>query len=414
MDNINNDLIEVKEKFISFLKEKGYKESSLKGYVSKINLFYIFLNENKLSLNKDSISLYLKHIEKLEYVEHTKSQTKSIFTRFSDFIDGDEYVLLHPYNQIVLPSISIGSRNLLNRYIRDCIENGNKEATIKHKKTTLTRFLSECEKRTLNINSLNSSHLSEIMTYFFNGRCNHWPIISNFLLYLFKAGYIENNLSSMIPKSKSKQIIPTVYSTDEIKKIEDSIESSTFKGKRDKAALLLASRLGVRVSDIVNLELNNFDFKNNQLSFIQVKTDNPISLPIVNDLKEALLDYIKEREKINTSSNKLFIRTRLPFDSLKNGGALDYALNEYFKKAGIDTSNKKHGLHSLRSSLASSMVNDEVPYDIVRKVLGHNDSNAIKHYARLDIEELRKCALEVPPPSGRFEAFLKGGLLTNE
>lgn len=414
MDKLNNNFNLIKEGFISFLKDKGYKDSSLREYIRTINSLCIFLNENKLQLNNDSIFLYLKHIEELEYAAHTKSQIKGVLIRLCDYLDGEKYVLLHPHNLVVLPTISDDNKNLLKPYIEECIKKGNKEATIKQKEITLTRFLSECERRTTNLDLLNSSYLSKILSYFYKGRHDDWPIISNFLLYLFKEGYLKNNLSSMIPKSKVKQIIPTVYSIDEIKRIEDSIDSSTFKGKRDKAALLLATRLGIRVSDIVNLELNDFDFKNNQLSFIQVKTGNPITLPIVSDLKEALLDYIKEREKIKTSSDKLFIRVRLPYSSFKTGSALNYALNVYFEKAEIDISNRKHGLHSLRSSLASSMVNDNIPYEIVRKVLGHSDDNVIKHYARLDIEELRKCALEVPPPSGRFEVFLNGGLLTNE
>lgn len=92
-----------------------------------------------------------------------------------------------------------------------------------------------------------------------------------------------------------------------------------------------------------------------------------------------------------------------------NGSALRFALTSYFDKAGVDYKGKKHGLHALRSSLASSMVNDNVSYDIVRKVLGHTDDDSIKHYARIDIEELRKCAIEVPVPSGKFKKFLEDG-----
>lgn len=409
MDKTNENFISTKNNFIEFLKGKGYRDSTLAGFSNKIDNLYSFLKDNNLSLNKEGIDLYFAYVEKRNIKKHSIDLIKCAISRFNDFING-EYIPYHPYNQAILPPISDVNKKLLDDYIDKCIKDGNKPPTIKQKIVTITRFINECEKIANDIKVVDGEILSEILTVFYSGRVIEWPIISNFLLYLFKDGNLKINLSLLIPKTKSKQVIPTVYSADEIKRIEETIDVSTFKGKRDKAALLLASRLGVRVSDIVNLELNNFDFKNNQLSFIQVKTDNPISLPIVNDLKEALLDYIKEREKINTSSNKLFIRARLPFDSLNKGSALDYALSEYFKKAGIDTSNRKHGLHSLRSSLASSMVNDNVPYEIVRKVLGHSDDNVIKHYARLDIEELRKCALKVPPSSGRFGTFLDGGL----
>ena len=409
MDKSNEYFIITKDNFIEFMKGKGYRDSTLVGFSNKIDNLYSFLKDNNLSLNKDGIDLYLSYVEKRNIKKHSISLIKCAITRFNDFINGD-YILFHPYNQATLPSISDKNRELLNDYIDHFIKKGNKESTIKQKIVTITRFISECEKIVADINMLNGEILCDILTVFYSGRVNEWPIISNFLLHLFRENHLSKDLSLLIPKTKRKETIPTVYTIDEIKRIEDEIDSSTFKGKRDKAALLLATRLGVRASDIVNLELSNFDFEKKQLTFVQVKTGNPITLPIVNDLKEASLDYIKERNRVETSTKKLFIRAHSPYGALIKGAALDHVLDEYFKKAGVDTSNKKHGLHSLRSSLASSMVNDNVPYEIVRKVLGHSDDNVIKHYARLDIEELRKCALKVPPPSGRFGTFLDGGL----
>ncbi len=57
------------------------------------------------------------------------------------------------------------------------------------------------------------------------------------------------------------------------------------------------------------------------------------------------------------------------------------------------------------------MVNDGINYDSVRKVLGHESGNAIKHYARVDAVTLRRCALESPTPTAAFKSFLEGGAL---
>ena len=54
------------------------------------------------------------------------------------------------------------------------------------------------------------------------------------------------------------------------------------------------------------------------------------------------------------------------------------------------------------------MVNDDISYETVRKVLGHSSNNAIKHYARIDIEKLRRYCLEAPSVSGNFKKFLNG------
>jgi len=58
---------------------------------------------------------------------------------------------------------------------------------------------------------------------------------------------------------------------------------------------------------------------------------------------------------------------------------------------------------------ASALVNDTIPYEAVRKILGHSDPNVIKHYAKLNVEMLRQCTIEVPEPSGKFKEFLQGG-----
>jgi hypothetical protein len=54
------------------------------------------------------------------------------------------------------------------------------------------------------------------------------------------------------------------------------------------------------------------------------------------------------------------------------------------------------------------MVNNDVPYDVVREALGHASPQAIKHYARVDIDSLRLYALDVPGPTGTFAAILQG------
>jgi site-specific recombinase XerD len=102
----------------------------------------------------------------------------------------------------------------------------------------------------------------------------------------------------------------------------------------------------------------------------------------------------------------LFIRAQAPFEKISTS-IIRHALTESFKAAGIDISNKKHGPHTLRSSMASSMINSNIPYNIVRKTLGHTDPQAIKHYAKVDIEKLRLHAIDVPAPSGVFAAVLQ-------
>ena len=67
---------------------------------------------------------------------------------------------------------------------------------------------------------------------------------------------------------------------------------------------------------------------------------------------------------------------------------------------------KKHGSRAFRSSIASNMVNDRISTEVVRKVLGHGTKHAIRHYARMDVENMRLCPLPAPKPSGIFSELL--------
>lgn len=57
-------------------------------------------------------------------------------------------------------------------------------------------------------------------------------------------------------------------------------------------------------------------------------------------------------------------------------------------------------------SLASTLVAENVPYNAVRTILGHEDPDAITHYVKFDVANLRSCALDVPAPSGSFAEYL--------
>ena len=178
-------------------------------------------------------------------------------------------------------------------------------------------------------------------------------------------------------------------------------------GKRDYAILLLASRLGMRAGDIASLKLDSLDFKNQRICFIQNKTGSVSELYMVPEIKTALMDYLSTDRPASTS-DYVFLKSCAPYSEISYS-VVSFAVKKHMIRSGINIAGKKHGPHSLRASLASSMVNDGISYETVRKVLGHDSPNAIRHYARLDIQMLRNCALACPAPSGTLHQFLKGG-----
>ena len=232
---------------------------------------------------------------------------------------------------------------------------------------------------------------------------NLWGEIRAFLKYLSEKGILPADYSTAVPHYHKPYVIPSVYSEEEILQIENSIDRESTTGKRDYAMLLLASRMGLRSGDIVSIQIQDIDFNSGTLDFIQQKTNTRLRLPLLEDVRKAIQDYIALRPV--SIESKIFLSVCAPYGPISTG-SIRYAMRKYLLKAGISTAGRKMGPHSLRSSLASSMVNDSVPYETVRRILGHSSDNAIKHYARIDIERLRPYCLVPPPPTGSFCEFL--------
>ena len=246
-----------------------------------------------------------------------------------------------------------------------------------------------------------------ILIYFFQVILLYLSAIHTFLRFLAEEGYTQRDYSCIVPLFKRPQPMPPVYSEAEIRRIEAAVDRQGPHGKRDYAALLLATRLGIRGGDIATLTFEELDFKRNTICLTQQKTAVPLSLPMLPEIKAALLDYL-EHERASSDSEYVFLSLKPPFSHI-SVHLLGKLTSTAIRSAGIVPGGRKCGPHAFRASLASSMVNDDVPYEVVRNTLGHTDVNAIKSYAKLDVERLRVYALAVPETTGYFAKFLSGG-----
>lgn len=332
------------------------------------------------------------------------SNLRTVVYRLNDLIDGKwEDVHSDKGKKFCL---SDEFAEVINEYCLSETDKGLANGTIKWKRYATSWFLHE-------LGAVQCSSFSQISPKLIVMACtkitdhNLWGEIRLFLYYLVEARQLEKDYSTLVPHYSKPYVIPSVYSIDEIKRIENIIDTSTIQGKRDYALILLASRMGLRSGDIVKLKIE--DIKNrNEINIIQQKTGNTLHLPLINEVSDAIDDYLTVRPP--SMVEEVFINVCAPYKPITTG-TIRNALKKYVLSADIEIGNRKKGPHALRSSLASSMVNDDISYDTVRKVLGHSSNRAIKHYARIDVEKLRQYSLDPPKVSGRFKAFLQGEVM---
>jgi len=154
----------------------------------------------------------------------------------------------------------------------------------------------------------------------------------------------------------------------------------------------VAASLGLRAGDIVRLTLSDIDWIHHEIRFVQNKTGVELHLPLEASVGNAIANYILH-ERPKTQSPALFVRSRIPFDFMTSTAAGD-RLRKYMKLSDVDyTPGDGKGFHSFRRYVASSMINQEVPIDIVKEILGHTQIGSMKAYMRISRDKLAMCAL---------------------
>lgn len=216
-----------------------------------------------------------------------------------------------------------------------------------------------------------------------------------YLKYCHENGIIQGDLFSKLPNPhyNRQSRLPSCYTAQEVNDTLAAIDLGNPCGIRDYAIILLIARLGLRSSDVANLRFSNIDWENDKIRLTQVKTGNPLELPLLTDVGEAIINYLKNARP-KSESDHVFIRMKLPYTEFQSG-AVGALVHEHLVKAGIHVQGRKAGSHALRHSLASRLLENEIPLPVISEILGHVDTQTTMAYLRIDINELKKCALEV-------------------
>ena len=219
--------------------------------------------------------------------------------------------------------------------------------------------------------------------------------VRQFMEFCWQNKYHPQNLASFAPNVHydKRARIPSAYSYDEVRKILSMVDRSNPVGKRNYAILLLITRLGLRSGDVSRLRFENLDWEHNRITLTQHKTGRPLTLPLLEDVGLAVIDYLKfGRPKSDSSA--IFLSHRPPVKDF-NSSSLYGIVSDYIRKAELTVPGKKRGPHSLRHSLASRLLEENVPLPVISEILGHATPETTAVYLTIGIDQLRRCALEV-------------------
>lgn len=224
--------------------------------------------------------------------------------------------------------------------------------------------------------------------------------LRTFFRYFYKNEMIKNDPAVKVdmPKIHEKNIVR--LDVDEVALLLDEVESgenlTTRQQKyhaktktRDMAILTLLLGTGIRVSECVGLDIDDVDFKNNGIKILR-KGGAEVVVYFGEEVREALLDYLEERNQIialEGSTNALFLSLK---KSRINVRSVENIVKKYSK---LVTNLKNITPHKLRSTYGTSLYRETGDIYLVADVLGHKDVNTTKrHYAAIEDDRRRSAA----------------------
>lgn len=274
--------------------------------------------------------------------------------------------------------------------------------TLKNYNKYLGQFLLYLEKHS--INALDQLHPGIILdycsshsTYSLSTLYNSFCVLRVFLRYLKIEGLLETDYSTAVPSVRYQRDskIPSTFTKDEADKILQAIDRSSPMGKRDYAIIVIAYRLGLRSIDIRMLRFSELHWERNTVELKMKKTGKSIVLPLLEEVGQALIDYVKFGRPIS-DSNIVFLRHISPIKAI-SASNMTAIVKRYANKAGINCApGHGNGPHAMRSTLASVLLAENVPLPVISGILGHSSTRTTETYLKIDVKQLRNCSLEVP------------------
>lgn len=274
----------------------------------------------------------------------------------------------------------------------------NGERTIQSKKFTVERFLLHIEQKAVSeLEGMRATDISSFLSTMtaWSPRTVATSIVNlrQFLGFLYREGHTNNDFSKFLPTVSHNRDgrLPNVWSQEAVQKMLDSIDRANPIGKRDYAILLMVTQLGLRDSDIQNLKFENLLWKECRIRLIQEKTKRALELPLGEEIGHAIIDYLKYGRPKQDTTDYIFIRHCAPYGKCGN---YYHIMRARLAKAGIPFDrDKPRGLHTLRHTLATRLLEQDISVQTISEILGHTCVNSTKVYLQVDLEGLRKCAL---------------------
>jgi len=148
------------------------------------------------------------------------------------------------------------------------------------------------------------------------------------------------------------------------------------------------------VGDIRELRLENVRWQEGRLEITQAKTGRPLVLPLADEVAGALIDYLRHGRPAS-SARHIFLKCRAPFEPFAQNNNLNNIITLYQVRSAFEAlPGMRRGMHSLRHTVATRLLEEGAALETIASVLGHASTAATAIYTKVDVEALRGVGLD--------------------
>lgn len=217
--------------------------------------------------------------------------------------------------------------------------------------------------------------------------------LSSFFKYLIKQGELSDNPCSLIKDPKVKRHLPKILTLNEIDVLLDYEPKDVFE-QRDSAIAELLFSSGLRVSELVGLDLKDLNYETKEIRVLGKGSKYRI-VPVGEKALDKISNYLKIRDEFKPSEDALFLNK---YGRRLTTRAVEQNLDKLSVKAGVQTHLNPH---KLRHSFATELLQGGADLRSVQEMLGHASLAATQVYTHLDFEHLKSVYNKAHPLANR-------------
>jgi site-specific recombinase XerD len=220
--------------------------------------------------------------------------------------------------------------------------------------------------------------------------------VRSFARFLLASGRIRADLADAVispvqPRfERPRRALPW----EDVQRLLRAVDTSTARGLRDHALLLMMSTYGLGAGEVIGLQLQDIDWNAGTLQMSRPKTAVNFALPLLPSVGNVLARYLRHGRPPHTPTRHVFVQMKVPFGAFAASSAVRHVLIKHAKVAGIQA--PYLGSHVLRHSNAARQLDVGTKARVLSDLLGHRDSESVSAYVRIATQSLREVSLPVP------------------